>query len=48
MFTRHNQFLRHFADETNGIPYGIALGAGGLITYPDSPLMAWALAQLAS
>ncbi|MGB3416746.1 MAG: prepilin peptidase [Mesorhizobium sp.] len=48
MFTRYNQFLQHFADETNGIPYGIALGIGGLITYPDSPLMAWALARLAS
>jgi prepilin peptidase CpaA len=47
-FTSHSVFLRHFADEKTGIPYGIALGLGGLITYPDSPLMLWALARLAS
>jgi prepilin peptidase CpaA len=48
IFTRHSQFLRHFANEANGVPYGIALGIGGLLTYPDSPLMVWALARLAS
>jgi prepilin peptidase CpaA len=48
VFTRHSQFLQHFADEANGIPYGIALGIGGLLTYPDSPLMVWALAQFTS
>ena len=48
VFTRHNQFFQHFADDAKGVPYGIALGAGGLIVYPDSPLMTWALAQLAS
>ncbi|AZO49176.1 MAG: peptidase [Mesorhizobium sp.] len=47
-FTGHNPFLRHFADETNGIPYGIALGIGGLLIYPDSPLVVWALARLAT
>lgn len=47
-FTGHNPFLRHFADEANGVPYGIALGIGGLIVYPDSPLMVWALARLAT
>ena len=40
--------LRHFADDTTGVPYGIALGLGGLLTYPDSPLMVWALARLAA
>jgi prepilin peptidase CpaA len=45
--TGSNPFLRHFADEKTGIPYGIALGLGGLMTYPDSPLVVWALAQLA-
>jgi prepilin peptidase CpaA len=45
--TGHNPFLRHLADDTIGVPYGIALGIGGLITYPDSPLMVWALARLA-
>ncbi|MEW6632742.1 MAG: prepilin peptidase [Pseudomonadota bacterium] len=46
-YTGHNRFLRHFADESVGVPYGIALGLGGLITFPDSPLMVWALARLA-
>ena len=46
-FTRHNAFLRHFADENTGIPYGIALGLGGLLTFPDSAMMTWALGQLA-
>jgi prepilin peptidase CpaA len=45
--TGQNPFLRHFADEKTGVPYGIALGIGGLITFPDSPLMVWALARLA-
>lgn len=46
--TSRNPFLRHFADETSGVPYGIALGIGGLLTYPASPLMVWALARLAA
>ena len=47
-YNGHNPFLRHFADETLGVPYGIALGIGGLIAYADSPLMAWALTRLAA
>ena len=47
VMTGRNPFLRHFAEESVGIPYGIALGLGGLLTYPDSPLMVWALARLA-
>jgi prepilin peptidase CpaA len=45
-FTRHSPVLRNFADGAVGIPYGIALGLGGLISYPDSPLMQWALLRL--
>lgn len=29
------------------IPYGIAIGAAGLLTYPQSPLVVWALGRLA-
>jgi prepilin peptidase CpaA len=47
-FTRHSPVLRHFADEAGGVPYGIALGLGGLISYPDTPLMQWALQRLTS
>ncbi|MBX3578260.1 MAG: prepilin peptidase [Rhizobiaceae bacterium] len=46
VYTGGNLFLRHFANDKVGVPYGIALGIGGLMTYPDSPLMAWALERL--
>jgi prepilin peptidase CpaA len=48
VFTSRNMFLRHFADDGVGIPYGIALGLGGLVAYPSSPLVVWALERLAS
>jgi prepilin peptidase CpaA len=47
VFTRHSPFLQHLANEQTGVPYGIALGLGGLLTFPDSPMMVWALGQLA-
>jgi len=47
-FTGQNLFLKNFANPKGGIPYGIALGIGGLVTYPASPLMAWALERLGS
>jgi prepilin peptidase CpaA len=40
------EFLRRMGNKDEGIPYGIALGIGGLICYPDSVLMTWALASL--
>jgi prepilin peptidase CpaA len=40
--------LRHFADRKTGIPYGVALGAAGLLVYPSTPLAAWALDRLIS
>jgi prepilin peptidase CpaA len=48
IFTSRNVFLRNFADGNGGVPYGIALGFGGLVTYPESPLMVWALERLAA
>ncbi|MCO5146231.1 MAG: prepilin peptidase [Aquamicrobium sp.] len=47
-FTGGNMFLRHFANEKVGIPYGVALGAAGLMVYPSTPLMQWALSRLAA
>lgn len=44
--TSHNMFLRNFAHDSKGIPYGIALGIGGLLVYPRSPLMLWAIERL--
>jgi len=40
--------LRYIADSKAGIPYGIALGFGGLAAYGDTPLMQWALTKLAA
>lgn len=48
MITSQNAFLRHFADEKVGVPYGIALGLGGLLAFPDSPLALWALERLSA
>jgi len=48
VYTGRNLFLRNFTDAQKGVPYGIALGAGGLLAYPASPLMVWALGQLAA
>jgi prepilin peptidase CpaA len=47
VYTGRNMFLKHFADETAGVPYAVALGVGGLMVYPSSPLMLWALGHLA-
>jgi prepilin peptidase CpaA len=44
--TGSNMFLRHFANPAVGVPYGVALGLGGLISYPDSPLVLWAIGSL--
>jgi prepilin peptidase CpaA len=48
MHTGRNVFLRQFADEKAGVPYGIALGIGGLMAYPNSPLMLWAVDRLSA
>lgn len=38
--------LQHLADSKAGIPYGVALGAAGLIAFPETALMKWASATL--
>ena len=47
IFTGGNMFLRHFADEKAGVPYGLALGVAGLLTFPQTALVQWALSSLA-
>ncbi|WP_040677192.1 A24 family peptidase [Nitratireductor pacificus] len=47
LMTGNNTFLRHFANAKTGVPYGIALGLSGLITFPEAPLIQWALERLA-
>lgn len=45
-FAGSNPFLRHLADKSVGVPYGVALGIAGLLVYPDTALMAWAGASV--
>ena len=45
-FVSANPVLSHFADPKVGIPYGMALGAAGLVVGPESDLMMWALGRL--
>lgn len=44
----HNIFLRNFTSHAKGVPYAIALGAGGLIAFANSPLALWAVERLAA
>jgi prepilin peptidase CpaA len=48
VYTGRNLFLRHFADDKVGVPYGIALGIGGLLAYPGSPAMIWAVQRISA
>lgn len=47
VFTGHHLLLRNLADREVGVPYGIALGIGGLVAYPNTALVEWALARAA-
>jgi prepilin peptidase CpaA len=47
VYTGHNPLLRNLADKDVGVPYGIALGIGGMLAYPQTELAQWALAQAA-
>lgn len=40
LFTGHLPLLRHVSDSRAGVPYGVALTAGGLVAYPSSELAA--------
>lgn len=41
------EFLRRICDSKEKIPYGIALGIGGLVAFPDSWMAAWVVQRLA-
>ena len=47
VYTGGYSLLRNLADKDVGVPYGVALAVGGLIVYPETPLMQWALARVA-
>ena len=48
VFAGNNRFLRNFTSQADGVPYGIALGFGGLIAFSNSPLALWAVDNLAA
>jgi prepilin peptidase CpaA len=47
MFGRY-EFLRRIANPEEKVPYGIALGLGGLLAFPDSVLAEWVINRLTS
>jgi prepilin peptidase CpaA len=46
-YAGRNMFLRHFADDKAGVPYGVALGVAGLLVFPDTALFGWVMERLA-
>lgn len=48
VLSANNTFLRHFADHKAGIPYGVALGIAGMMIYPQTELVRWALDRIAA
>lgn len=46
VYTGKVDFLHRMANPKEKIPYGIALGTAGLLLYPETPLMEWAMNQL--
>ncbi len=47
VYARRFEFMRRLAQKEEGVPYGLALGIAGLLSYPASPLGAWVIQQLA-
>lgn len=47
VFTSRFSFMHRLAQKDEGVPYGIALGAAGLLSFPASPLGLWVIQQLA-
>lgn len=41
------EFMRRLAQKEEGVPYGIALGLAGLMSFPVSPLGLWVVERLA-
>ena len=47
VFAGQFEFLRRIGDSKEKIPYGIALGIGGLAVFPDSWMAEWVIHRLA-
>ncbi|MBZ9656706.1 A24 family peptidase [Phyllobacterium lublinensis] len=46
-YTARFEFMRRLARKDVGVPYGIALGLAGLLTFPGSPMSQWVINRLA-
>ncbi|UGX85284.1 A24 family peptidase [Phyllobacterium meliloti] len=40
-------FMQRLAQKNEGVPYGVALGAAGLMVFPSSPMCLWVVERLA-
>ena len=47
VYTARFEFMRRLAQKEEGVPYGIALGLAGLMSFPASPLGLWVVERLA-
>ena len=45
-YAGRNMFLRHFADSSAGVPYGVALGVAGLMVFPNTALFMWVMERV--
>ncbi len=43
----HFPFLRHLTDPKQGVPYGVAIGVAGLVFYPQTVFVQYAISLLA-
>ena len=48
ILTGRYEFLRRLGDPKEKIPYGIALGIGGLMVFPNSEMAQWVIHRLAA
>ncbi len=46
-YTARFEFMSRLAQKDQGVPYGIALGTAGLMTFPASPMCQWVIERLA-
>jgi prepilin peptidase CpaA len=46
VFAGQIDFLKRICDSKEKIPYGIALGIGGLVAFPDSGMAQWVIQRL--
>jgi prepilin peptidase CpaA len=45
-YAGQNLFLRHFANQDAGVPYGVALGIAGLVIFPETAIAQWVIGRL--